>query len=330
MEDLRVEQQVPVPQLEILSRPEGLARFGLTAGDLNHTVQTLLSGRRVGQVYEQDRVFDVVVRAAPALRSNAQAIGELLVDLPTKGQVPLRAVADINVVDAPNLINREEASRRMLVTCNVEDRDLASVVADIRNRIQSQVPPLPPDYHMEFAGEHAARAEAIARLLLYGALSLVGIFLLLYLDFRSIRHSLLVMLSVPFAGIGGVFAVAATGGEVSLGSLVGFVTLFGIAVRNGILLVSHYQHLASTENMPWGPALIVRGASERLAPILMTSAATGLALLPLIVAGNRPGHEIEYPMAIVIVGGLASSVLLTLLLLPVLCGSVSVDSNRVD
>lgn len=319
LEDLRVEQQVAVPQLEILSRPAELARFGVTAGELNQTVRTLLAGAHVGQIYDQDRVFDVVVRAPPAARSNAAAIGELLVDLPTNEKVPLRALADINLVDSPNAINREGASRRTQITFNVEGRDLSAVVAEIRDRIERQVEPLPAGYHMEFAGEYAARMEAVARLVLFGGLSLVGIFALLYLDFRSVRQALLVMLSVPLAGIGGVFAVAATGGSVSLGTLVGFVTLFGIAVRNGILLISHFQHLAAIDGMPWGPALIVRGATERLAPILMTSAATGLALLPLIVAGNRPGHEIEFPMAVVIVGGLTSSVLLTLGLLPVLC-----------
>lgn len=328
LEDLRVEQQVAVPQLEILSRPADLTRFGLTAGELNQTVQTLLAGAQVGQIHDQDRVFDVVVRTPPALRGNAQAIGDLLIDLPTNEKVPLRALAAISVVDAPNMINREAASRRAQITFNVEDRDLASVVAEVRTRIERQVEPLPSGYHMEFAGEHAARIEAIARLVLYGSLSLVGIFALLYLDFRSVRQALLVMLSVPFAGIGGIFAVAATGGNVSLGTLVGFVTLFGIAVRNGILLISHFQHLSTVDHMPWGPALILRGASERLAPILMTSAATGLALLPLIVAGNRPGHEIEFPMAVVIVGGLTSSVLLTLGLLPVLCSWIMRDAPK--
>lgn len=315
--NLRIEQQVDVPQIEVLLQPKQAARYTFSVGDLNQDIQTLLKGTRVGQVYEQDRVFDVVVRAHPELRSTPTGLGRLLVDSPAGDKIPLEAVANIGLVEAPNAINRESASRRLLVTCDAEGRDVASVMHDIERearRIQSN---LPLGYHLEFGGEYAARAESRQRLLLLSAAALVGIFVLLYLDFRSTGLALMVMLSVPLAAVGGVVAVGLTGGDVSLGSMVGFVTVFGIAVRNGILLISHYRHLRDVERMPVSRELILRGATERLAPILMTASSTALALLPLVLRGNLPGHEIEYPMAIVIIGGLASSTLLTLGLLPV-------------
>ncbi len=318
VEDLRLEQQIETPQIEVLLRPREAARYAFSVGQLNRDIQTLLKGRRVGQVYEQDRVFDVVVRAAPEARAQPAALGKLLIDAPTGDRVPLDAVAEISLVRAPNVINREDASRRMLVTCNVEDRDVASVARDIQSRLEPLRAELPAGYHLEFAGQYEARSEAALRLTLLSGAALIGVFALLYLDFQSVGLALLVMLSVPFACVGGVAAVLLSGGDVALGSMVGFVTVFGVAVRNGILLISHYQRLRAEENLPVGRELIVRGASERLAPILMTASSTALALAPLAVRGNLPGHEIEYPMAIVIIGGLVSSTLLTLFLLPVL------------
>ena len=316
--DLRVEQLVDVPQIEVLLRPRQAAQYGFSVGDLNGTIQTLLKGTVVGQVYEQDKVFDVVLRAAPDARANPNDLGRLLVDAPTGDKVPLHAVAEIGMINAPNIINRERASRRILVTCNAAGRDVASIVEDIQTRIAATLPPLPAGYHLEFGGEHEARSAAQERLILVSAAALVGIFILLYLDFQSLGLSLLVMLSVPLACIGGIAAVLLTGGDVSLGSLVGFVTVFGIATRNGILLISHYQHLQFHDQMPFGRELILRGAAERLSPILMTASSTALALLPLVALGNLPGHEIEHPMAVVIIGGLVSSTFLTLVLMPVL------------
>ena len=316
--DLRIEQQVDVPQIRVVLQPPEAARYGFSVGQLNGDIQTLLRGTRVGQVYEQDRVFDVVVRATPSVRSSPMTLGRLLVDSPTREKIPLAAVARIDLVDGPNTINREQASRRMLVTCNAEGRDVAGVMRDIQKMLAPVQSSLPPGYHLEFGGEHAARSEAQQRLFLLSAVALVGIFTLLYLDLKSVRLATMVMLSVPLACVGGIISVLIAGGDVSLGSLVGFVTVFGVAVRNGILLISHYQHLQQVEGMSCGRELILRGASERLAPILMTASSTALALLPLILFGNLPGHEIEHPMAIVIVGGLASSTLLTLVLMPVL------------
>ncbi len=318
VEDLRLEQQVEVPQIEVLLRPKDAARYAFSVGGLNQDIQTLLKGSPVGQVYEEDRVFDVIVRAAPEVRSQPAALGRLLVDAPTGDKIPLSAVAQISFVNAPNAINREAASRRILVTCNAEGRDVAGVMQEIQARLERVRKELPPGYHLEFAGQYEARAEAARRLILLSGAALIGIFVLLYLDFKSAGLSLLVMLSVPLACVGGVAAVLLSGGDVTLGSMVGFVTVFGIAVRNGILLISHYRYLRAEEHLSVGRELIVRGAADRLSPILMTASSTALALLPLVLRGNLPGHEIEYPMAIVIIGGLVSSTFLTLFLLPVL------------
>jgi len=276
----------------------------------------------VGQVYEQDRVFDVIVRAAPDQRADPRQLRELLVDAPSGEKVRLNAVARIGLVEAPNLINREAATRRILVTCNARGRDVTGVMRDIRQTLEPIRADLPAGYHLEFGGESEERAAAAKRLVFLSAAVLAGIFLLLYVDFRSVGLAVLVMLSVPLAAVGGIAAVLLAGGDVSLGSMVGFVTVFGVAIRNGILLISHYRHLQQEEGMPVDRDLIIRGAADRLPPILMTAATTALALLPLVLRGNLPGHEIEYPMAIVIVGGLVSSTFLTLVLLPVLYAGI--------
>ena len=316
--DLRLEQQVQVPQIEVLLRPQQAARYGFAVGDLHRDIQTLLEGTCVGQVYEQDCTFNVVVRARPDLRADPKALGRLMVDSPLREKIPLQAVAEIGLVEAPNIIQREGGRRRFLVTCNCEDRDVTSLEREIRSRLAPILATLPEGYHVELGGEAEARAQARSRLLWLGMASLVGILILLYIDLRSVGLALMVMLSVPLAGVGGVVAVLFAGGDVSLGSMVGFVTVFGIAIRNGILLISHYRHLQQAEGMRVDRQFILRGAAERLAPILMTACSTALALLPLVVLGNLPGHEIEHPMAIVIVGGLVSSTFLTLFLLPVL------------
>lgn len=327
--DLQIEQQVEVPQIQVMIRPQEVARYGFSVGQLNQDIQTLLRGTVVGQVYEQDRVFDVIVRAAPETRESPELLGQLQVDSLTGESIPLHAVASINLVNGINTINREQASRRLLVTCNLEGRDVATATEDIQQQLSTVEANLPPGYHLEFGGEYEARSRAQTRLLLLSGVALLGIFALLYVDLRSTRLALLVMVSVPLACVGGVASILATGGDISLGSLVGFVTVFGVAIRNGILLISHYQHLQQ-EGMRPGAELILRGASERLAPILMTASSTALALLPLIVLGNLPGHEIEYPMAIVIVGGLVSSTFLTLVLLPILYASFGQNQKYVS
>jgi CzcA family heavy metal efflux pump len=316
--DLRPEQQVDVPQIDVLLKPQSLANYGFSVGDVNHTIQTLVRGTVVGQIYEQEMIHEVVVRAHPDIRDYPAALGRLLIDSPAQEKVPLSALSSISITEAPNIVSHESTHRRMLVTCNAVGRDVASVMQDIQKRLAEQVKLPASGYRLEFGGEYEARNEAQSRLLWFGAASLLGIFVLLYLDFKTLRLTLMVMTSVPLACVGGVAAVALAGGNVSMGSLVGFVTVFGIAVRNGILLVSHYRHLERDESMPFGTELIMRGAMERLVPILMTAGTAALGLLPLVVFGELPGNEIEHPMAVVILGGLVSSTALTLFVLPVL------------
>ena len=312
--NLKVEAQVLVPQIQVKLRPDAAARFGLTPGHVRQAVATLVKGNKVGEVYQDQKVLDVVVRGIPAVRTDLAALRRLPIDLPLGGQAPLADVADVFIDPAPNEIKRESASRRLDVTCNVAGRDLGSVAREIEGRVR-QVS-FQREYHPEFLGEYAARQEASRRLFALTGLSIMGILLLLHMDFRSWRLTLIVFLTIFFAPVGGVLATFLQGGILSLGSLVGFVTVLGIAARNGIMLVSHYRHLEEVEGQPFGLELVLRGSEERLTPILMTALATGLALVPLVVSGNLPGHEIEYPMAVVILGGLATSTVLNLFLLP--------------
>lgn len=349
----KVEPQTLVPQLQIRLRPEAAAQYGFTPGHVRRAVETLVRGTQVGEVYYDQMSFAVVVWGKAELRSDLSALRRLPIDLPVagapvasptrpnattggngaagaataanpgslglaagamNGYVPLGDIADVETVPTPNEVLRESVSRRIDVTCNVQGRDLGSVAREIESRVKELS--FERGYHPEFLGEYAARQESRRRLFALAALSLVGILLLLHVDFQSWRLTLLVTLTIPFALVGGVFAAALAGGVLSLGSLVGFVTVLGIAARNGIMLVSHYRHLETVEGEPFGIGLVMRGSEERLAPILMTVLTTSLALVPLVIGGNLPGHEIEYPMAVVILGGLATSTLLNLFLLP--------------
>lgn len=314
--NLQVEPQVEIPQIEMQLRPRAALRFGVTAGDVRRAAMTLIRGTKVGEIYEDQKIFDVAVWSPERLRSDIASVGELLIDTPLGGKVPLADLADLRIAPTPNIIQHENASRRIDVSCNVSVRDLGSVARDIEQRVRSMG--FDPGYHPEMLGEYAARQAGQRRLLGLAALALIGIMLVLYTDFRSIRLTTLVFVSLPFALVGGVGAAVLTGGVLSLGSLVGFVTVLGIAARNGVMLISHYRHLEEQENVEFGREMIVRGAEERLVPILMTASATALALLPIVIGGNRPGHEIEHPMAVVILGGLATSTLLNLFVMPAL------------
>ena len=312
--NLKVEPQVLVAQIDVRLRPEDLAKFGLTPGHVRRASTTLLKGLKVGEVFDGQKKFDVVVWGAASLRTDLRSVQELPIDIQNGTQVRLKDVADVRIVSAPNEVRRENASRRLDVTCNVSGRDLGSVAREVEEKVR-QIP-FEREYHPEFLGEYQARQESTRKLYALGALALVGIVLLLFVDFGAWRPTLLVALTIPFALVGGVFAVTVSTGVVSLGSMVGFVTVLGIAARNGIMLVSHFRHLEAEEGVPFGVGLVLRGAEERLAPILMTALATGLALLPLAITGNKPGQEIEYPLAVVILGGLVTSTLLNLFLLP--------------
>ena len=312
--DLKVEQQVLVPQVQIRPRPADLVTFGLTPGEVRRQAQTLVAGQKLGEIYRDQKAFDVALWGEPAIRGDQHALADLMIQSPAGAPVRLRDVADVRIVPAPNEIKRENGQRRIDVTLNVKGADLGSVARGVEKAVAGV--PFATGYHPQVMGEYAALKESRQRLWTIGLLCLVGILLLVWLEFRSTRITALVGLSLPFALLGGVVGVASTGGVLSLGSLVGFVTVIGISARNGIMLLSHYDHLRRVEGEDFGPGLIVRGAEERLVPILMTAACAGLALLPLILAGNAPGHEIEHPMAIVILGGLVSSTALNLFLMP--------------
>lgn len=314
--NLKVEPQVLVPQVEARIKPDAALRFGLTPGDIRRAATTLVKGTKVGEIYEEQKISDVVVWGEEYLRSDVEALRDVRIDTPAGGDVPLGEVVDLRIGPSPNVIQREGASRRIDISCDARGRDLGAVARDIEAKVSALT--FEQGYHPEFLGEYAARQQSQRRLLALAGLSLLGILLLLYSDFRSLRLALLVLASFPFALVGGVIASFMTGGVLSLGSLVGFVTVLGIAARNGIMLVSHYRHLETVEGEPFGPRLVLRGSEERLAPILMTASVTALALLPIIVGGNQPGHEIEHPMAVVILGGLITSTLLNLFLMPAL------------
>ena len=312
--DLTVQALTLVPQIEVRMRKDQAQVSGVTPARLRETLATVVQGSKVGEVYDAQKVFDVVVWSEPTVRSDLFAIKRLPIDTSGGGYVPVASIADVSIVPTPNEITREGSSRRIDVTCNVRGRDLGAVARDIEAALGQM--PFAEGYHPEVLGEFAARAASQNRLLTLGALSLIGILLVLHVDFGSVRLVGLVALTLPFALIGGVAAAFLSGGVLSLGSLVGFVTVLGIAARNGIMLVSHFRHLEAVEGMAFGPALVMRGAEERLAPILMTALATGLALVPIVVSGSQSGQEVEHPMAVVILGGLFTSTVLNLCLLP--------------
>ena len=324
--NLKVEQQASVPQIEVRLRPDAASRFGLTLGDVRRAATTLVKGTKVGELYQAQQINDVVVWSTAQTRTDLEALRRLRINLPSGGDVPLGDVADIQITPAPNVIQREGASRRIDVTCDVKGRDLGGAAREIESRVRALS--FSQGYHPEILGEYAARQQSRNRLLTLSVLALLGILLLLHTDFGSPRLVLLIFVSLPFALIGGVAATLLTGGILSLGSLVGFVTVLGIAARNGIMLVSHYRHLETEEGQAFGRELVLRGSEERLAPILMTALATGLALLPIVIGGNKPGHEIEHPLAVVILGGLITSTILNLFLMPALYLRFRNSQNR--
>jgi CzcA family heavy metal efflux pump len=313
--DLQLEQQTDVPQLRIRADRGALARYGMTVGQLAEAIDVAFNGEVVSEVLEEGRSFDLVVRFPQELRADAAAISGVVFNTPTGHTVPLSQLAAITVDRGPNTISREDVQRKIVVQANVAGRDLGSTVADIRTAVAERVE-LPTGYHVVYAGQFESQSEATRTLAMLSVLSVAVIFLILFAEFRSMRTATLVMANLPLALIGGVAAVFLTGGVVSIASLVGFVTLFGIATRNGILLVSHYRQLLG-EGVPFREA-VERGSLERLSPILMTALTAGLTLIPLAFGGGEPGNELQTPMAIVILGGLLSATALNMLVLPAL------------
>jgi Cu/Ag efflux pump CusA len=305
---------VDTPQVQVEVDLKTAAKYGLKPGDVRRAASTLVAGEEVGDIFRSGKAYDVVVWSTPSTRASVAGISELPIDTPSGTTVRLGDVARVTVQPVPNVIERENDSRRIDVAANVKGRDLGSVVADVSNAMASVN--FPRGYHAELLGEYTERQGAQSQLFGIAVLAGLAILLLLQTSFGSWRLAVLIFLTLPMALVGGVLAAFVSGGTISLGALLGFFTVFGIAARNGILLVNHCQHLERVEGEPFGPGLVLRAARERLSPILMTSLATGLAVVPLVALGDRPGHEIEYPLAIVILGGLVTSTLLNLFVVP--------------
>ncbi len=312
--DVHMEFQVDVPHIQVKVDLAKAQRYGLKPGDVRRAAGIFVAGDEVSDIHRDGKVYDVMVWGTPETRSSLTSIRNLPLDTPNGGQVRLGDVADVSVLPTPNLIERENNSRYIDVGLTVRGRDLGDVASDVKQQLQSIQFPL--EYHAEVLGQYQERQDAQTRLLLLGIACAIGVFLLLQASFGSTRLAALTFFTLPSALVGGVLAAFIGGGVISLGSLVGFFTVFGVAARNGIMLINHYQHLEQHEGELFGPDLILRGARERLGPILMTALAAGLALVPLVIAGNIPGHEIEHPMAVVILGGLVTSTVLNLFIVP--------------
>ncbi len=314
--EVHVELQVEEPQIEVEVDLDRAQQHGLKPGDVRRASAAIVGSEELGDLWTQGRVYDVRIWGVPEVRGDVTAIENLLIDTPQGSQVRLQQVADVRVSPTPNVIFHEDLSRYVEISSNVRGRDLGAVADDIEEAVGEVE--LSRGYRVAVLGEFAERAEAQRRLLGWSLAAGLVILLLLQVAFGSWRLAAVAFVTLPVAMVGGVLAAYFTGGTISLGSLVGFLTVLGIAARNAIMLISHYQHLEREEGMEFGPELILRGARERVSPIMMTALAMALALLPLVVAGSIPGHEIEHPMAIVILGGLVSSTLLNLFAVPFL------------
>jgi len=324
--DLHIQLQSEVPQVQVKVDLAAAQSYGLKPGDVRRAAATLMSGEEVGDLFRDGKAYDVNVWSTAETRNSLSSVLDLPIDTPKGGHVRLAEVANVSIAPAQSVIYRENDSRRIDVSTNVKGRDIGSVASDIDAALASIDFPL--GYHTEVLGEYAERQKAQNRLLTFGIVAAIGVFLILLESFGNLRLAILGFLTLPSALVGGLIAASLTGGVISLGSLVGFLTVFGIAARNKIMLINHYQHLEKFEGEAFGLQLALRGASERLSPILMTALATGLALVPLVVTGDIPGHEIEYPMAIVILGGLITSTLLNLFVVPSLYLSFGKDRSN--
>lgn len=312
--DLSVEPQVEIPQLQIKANREMLARYGITTGQFSEFVDMALAGEKAGEVFEGEKRYDLILRYNNENRNSIESIKNTLIDAGNGQKIPLSYVADIKSTTGPNTINRENVQRKIVISANVAGRDLRGVVNDIQQKVSDNVL-LPEGYRIEYGGQFESEAAASSILMVTSLLALLIIFLLLYQEFKDVRISGIILLNLPLALIGGVFSVWVTSGILSIPAIIGFITLFGIATRNGILLVSHYNTLQS-EGLGLKET-VIRGSIDRLTPILMTALCAALALVPLALASDKPGNEIQSPMAKVILGGLLTSTLLSLFIVPV-------------
>ena len=313
--DLNVEQQIERPQLVISPKREMLAKYGISLPEFSEFVNVCLAGEAVSQVYEKGKSFDLTVRVKDNLRDEMEKIRNLMIDTGDGQKIPLNYVAEIRSAMGPNTISRENVKRKIVISANVADRDLRSVVNDIQAQVDAQIK-LPEGYHIEYGGQFESEQAASRTLALTSFMSIVVIFLLLYHEFRSVKESAIILINLPLALIGGVFALLITTGEVSIPAIIGFISLFGIATRNGMLLISHYNHLQQEEGYGAYDS-VIRGSLDRLNPILMTALSSALALIPLALSGDLPGNEIQSPMAKVILGGLLTSTFLNGFIIPI-------------
>ena len=313
--DLNVEQQIERPELKIVPKREMLAKYGISLPQFNEFVQVNMAGEVVSQVYEQGKAFNLVVRSSEDNRGSMDRIKDLMIDDAEGNKVPLLNVADVVSAMGPNTVNRENVKRKIVISANTSGRDLRSVVNDIQERVDRNIQ-LPEGYHVEYGGQFESEQAASNTLLLTSLMSIVVIFLLLYMQFHHVAQSGVILLNLPLALIGGVFALLLTSGEVSIPAIIGFISLFGIATRNGMLLISHYNLLREEQGMGVRQS-IVQGSLDRLNPILMTALSSALALIPLALRGDLPGNEIQSPMAKVILGGLLTSTFLNAFVIPI-------------
>lgn len=313
--DLNVEQQIERPQLVISPKREMLAKYGISLPEFSEFVNVCLAGEAVSQVYEKGKSFDLTVRVKDNLRDEMEKIRNLMIDTGDGQKIPLNYVAEIRSAMGPNTISRENVKRKIVISANVADRDLRSVVNDIQAQVDAQIK-LPEGYHIEYGGQFESEQAASRTLALTSFISIVVIFLLLYHEFRNVKESAIILINLPLALIGGVFALLITTGEVSIPAIIGFISLFGIATRNGMLLISHYNHLQQEEGYGVYDS-VIRGSLDRLNPILMTALSSALALIPLALSGDLPGNEIQSPMAKVILGGLLTSTFLNGFIIPI-------------
>ena len=322
--DLKVEQQIERPQFTITPKRELMAQYGIPLPELEEYVNVMLGGEAVSEVYDDGKRFDLTVKASNESRATMEDIRNLMIDAGDK-KVPLSHIAEIRSVTGPNTINRENVQRKIVISGNVADRDLGSIVKDIQEKVDASIQ-LPEGYHIEYGGQFESEQAASRTLLLTSLMSLLVIFMLLYHEFKDAKESGVIMLNLPLALIGGVFILRFTSGEISIPAIIGFISLFGIATRNGMLLISHYTYLRKEENMPLLQA-IIQGSKDRLNPILMTALSSALALIPLALNGDLPGNEIQSPMATVILGGLLTSTFLNGFIIPIVYLLMNKDDN---
>ncbi len=319
--DLQFKRQSGTPTIAIDLEPQALAAMGLRTQDVLQSVQSAFAGETVGQAFNGTRIVDTVLLVPDTLRHRPEQLSKLMISGPL-GEVPLSHLAHLSPTEDRYSIEHDGGQRRVTVTFNVSGRGLQAAVLDAKQRIAAAVA-LPPGFFIEFTGAADAENRTRTELALFSGLALALILMILFVAFRWRANSWLVMINLPFSLIGGVLAIAATGIGISLGTLVGLVTVFGISARNAILQLAHYEHLVDTEGAAWDMQTVLRGANERLIPILMTAAVTALGLAPLAFSLRHPGQEIEGPMAVTVLGGLVSSTILNLLVLPALAGQFS-------